>query len=248
MTMSKSYRLILGALALSALLLSGCAGERESSAVESGTVAPSPSAAVTETAAAMPSAAESNAVEPAPSAAANDAVEPVPSAAGTEVPDVTPAASEPSAEPAQNEPSEGSIAFEATDMDGNTVTADVFSQSKLSMVNVWATYCGPCLNEMPSLGELAAEYEPEEFQLIGIVSDVMEGDDQTYVESLIEETGANYTHLLLNESLYYALLTDVSVVPTTFFVDQEGTVLGAALGARDKTEWEELINGLLEEL
>lgn len=246
--MNRPYRLILGALALSALLLGGCAGEPEPSAVVSDAATPPSRVAGGESVAPLPGAAESNAVEPLPSAAAKDAEEPVPSAAGTEAPEVTPAVSEPSADPAQDEPSESAIAFETTDMDGNTVTADVFSQSKLSMVNVWATYCGPCLNEMPSLGELAAEYEPEEFQIIGIVSDVMEGDDQSYVESLIEETGADYTHLLLNESLYYALLTDVSVVPTTFFVDQEGTVLGAALGARDKTEWGDLIDGLLEEL
>lgn len=197
--MKKPYRLILGVLALSALLLGGCAGE------------PAPSAAVVET------------------------------------PDAASAVPEPSVTPTQDEPDDGAVTFEATDMDGNAVTSDVFSQSKLSMVNVWATYCGPCLNEMPSLGELAAEYEPEEFQVIGVVSDVLEGDDQTYAESLIEQTGADYTHLLVNESLYYAMLTDVSVVPTTFFVDGEGTVLDTVLGARDKTEWEELINGLLEE-
>lgn len=132
-------------------------------------------------------------------------------------------------------------------MEGNTVSSDIFSQSKLTMINVWATYCGPCLNEMPELGELAAEYESEEFQLIGIVSDVFEGGDQSLAESLIQQTGADYTHLLLNESIYYALLTDVTAVPTTFFLDESGTVLDIVIGAREKSAWEELINGLLEE-
>jgi len=115
------------------------------------------------------------------------------------------------------------------------------------MVNVWATYCNPCLSEMPGLGELAAEYDAEKFQIIGIVSDVLEGEDQELAESLIEETGADYTHLLLNESLYYALLTDVSAVPTTFFIDENGTVLDTVVGAMEKPAWEEMINGLLEE-
>jgi len=52
----------------------------------------------------------------------------------------------------------------------------------------------------------------------------------------------------LNQSLYDALLFNVSAVPTTFFLDENGTPLGYMVGARDKSAWEEIINGLLEEL
>lgn len=144
-----------------------------------------------------------------------------------------------------------SVAFEGQDMDGNAVTSDIFSQSRLTMVNVWATYCNPCLREMPDLGELAGEYDSADFQLIGIVSDVQEGASKEKLDkaaSLIEKTGANYPHLLLNESLYNALLTDVSGVPTTFFIDENGIVLGAVIGAKEKSVWKEIIDGLLEEL
>lgn len=140
----------------------------------------------------------------------------------------------------------GDQLFEGTDMAGNAVSSDILSQSELTMINVWATYCGPCLREMPGLGELAAEYDAKQFQLIGIVSDVLEGEDQSYAETLVQRTGANYTHLLLNESIYYALLTDVTAVPTTFFVDKNGTVLDTVVGAMEKSAWEEKINGLLE--
>ncbi len=142
------------------------------------------------------------------------------------------------------------IVFECQDMEGNTVSASVFTQSKLTMVNVWATYCNPCLSEMPGLGELAGEYEPDEFQIIGIISDVQEGGDAAVLDNaaaLIEQTGADYTHLLLNESVYYALLTDVAAVPTTFFVDENGVVVDTVIGAMEKSAWEEKINALLEE-
>ncbi len=145
----------------------------------------------------------------------------------------------------------GSLSFEGVDIEGNTVTEEVFTQSKLTMVNVWATYCNPCLSEMPGLGELAAQYDPEEFQIIGIVSDVMDGGEQETLDAaaaLIQETGADYTHLLLNESLYYALLTEVSAVPTTFFVDENGTILNTVVGAKEKADWEALIDGYLAEL
>lgn len=143
------------------------------------------------------------------------------------------------------EPSAAQVTFEGTDLDGNSVSSEIFSQSKLTMVNVWATYCNPCLREMPELGELAAEYDAAEFQLIGIVSDVMEGTDQSQAERLVQQTGANYPHLLLNESIYYALLTDVSGVPTTFFIDENGVVLGRVVGAKEKSVWEGIINELL---
>lgn len=193
--MRKGYRVLLGLLALSMVLLSGCG--------------------------------KSGAGQPAQSNAVSEAVE------------ETPLASKP---PAQ------SIHFEGKDLEGNPVTSKIFSQSKLTMVNVWATYCNPCLREMPDLGELAAEYGKQEFQIIGIVSDVLEGEDQSLAESLIRQTGADYTHLLLNESIYNALLTDVSGVPTTFFVDEKGNVLDVVVGAKAKTVWEEKINGLLEGL
>lgn len=140
------------------------------------------------------------------------------------------------------------VEFEGQDINGNTVSSDIFSESKLTMVNVWATYCNPCLSEMPGLGELAVSYESDAFQIIGIVSDVMEEGDETAVDqarALIEQTGANYTHLLLNESIYYALLTNVSAVPTTFFVDETGAIMDTVVGAMEKEAWKEKIDGLL---
>lgn len=139
------------------------------------------------------------------------------------------------------------ITFEGTDLEGNAVSQEIFTRSGLTMVNVWATFCNPCLSEMPGLGELAAEYDPSEFQIIGVVSDVREGEDQTLVEDLVRETGADYTHLLANASLDQALLSSVSGVPTTFFFDGEGAYLGGVVGAAEKSYWEELIHGLLEE-
>ena len=145
------------------------------------------------------------------------------------------------------EQSDLTINFEGTDIEGNVVTSEIFSQSKLTMVNVWATYCNPCLSEMPGLGELADEFDEEEFRIIGIISDVVEGEEQELAEDLIERTQAGYTHLLLNESIYNALLTDVAAVPTTFFVDENGVILDTVVGAMKKSAWEEKINALLEE-
>ena len=140
------------------------------------------------------------------------------------------------------------VTFEATTTDGEAWNSDKFATSKLTMINVWGTYCNPCLSEMPDLGELAAEYDPAQFQLVGVVCDVMEDDSADnidYAKQLITETKANYPHLLANESIYMSFLGAVSAVPTTFFVRSDGSMVGYLTGAMDKESWKTLIDDLL---
>lgn len=140
------------------------------------------------------------------------------------------------------------LTFEASTIEGEALTSECFADSKLTMLNVWATYCGPCLSEMPELGEIAASYDSADFQIIGIISDVEENakeETREEAKGLIAQTGANYPHLLLNASLYNNLVGGVSAVPTTFFVNQEGEVLGYLIGAYSREDWEEIINELL---
>lgn len=143
------------------------------------------------------------------------------------------------------------LTFTGTTIDGKTVTSDVFSQSKLTMVNVWATYCTPCINEMPDLGEISGEYDATEFQIVGIVADVMEGAKEADLEeakSIIADTKADYLHLLLNEELYYNLVAASSSVPTTYFFNQDGELLGYLVGAQSKEDWTTLIEELLADI
>lgn len=143
------------------------------------------------------------------------------------------------------------VTFEAATIEGDAFTSDCFADSKLTMINVWATYCNPCLSEMPDLGEIAKSYDSTDFQMIGIVSDVVEDAESDEVENakaLIEETKADYPHLLLNQSLYSNLVGGVSSVPTTFFVNQKGEALGYVIGAQSKEAWMEIIDGLLTEI
>ena len=141
------------------------------------------------------------------------------------------------------------LTFEATDLDGNPVSSDVFGESRLTLLNVWGTFCQPCLQEMPGLGKLAADYDPKECQIIGVLCDVEAGasDDIDYAKELVEETQANYVHLTLNQSLNDAFLQEVTAVPTTYFVNAKGEVLDVKVGARSEDAWKQLINGYLEQ-
>lgn len=142
------------------------------------------------------------------------------------------------------------LTFEANTIDGGAWNSENFANSKVTMINIWGTYCNPCLAEMPDLGEIAGEYDAADFQLIGVICDVMEDADEETIETareLIEETQANYPHLLLNESLYVNLVGAVSAVPTTFFVRQDGSLMGYLTSAQSKDAWKELIDRLLAE-
>ena len=144
------------------------------------------------------------------------------------------------------------LTFEAATIDGEEMTSDIFADSKLTMINVWATYCNPCLMEMPDLGEIAAEYDKAEFQMVGIISDLTaESDaaDITAAKDLIEDTkAATYPHLLLNQSLYYNLVGATDSVPTTFFVDQKGELIGYLVGSQSKDTWVAIIEDLLAKM
>ncbi len=144
--------------------------------------------------------------------------------------------------------------FTTTDVDGNTVDQSIFADYKLTMINVWATYCGPCLREMPDLGELAAAYEDKGVRIVGLVSDTLDQKgniDDSQVEAakeIISDTGADYLHILPSTDLF-GLLSQISSVPTTFFVDSEGRQVGMAqLGSREKDEWVEIIDQALAEV
>ena len=115
------------------------------------------------------------------------------------------------------------------------------------MLNIWATYCGPCIDEMPDLAEINKEYSDKGVKVVGIVSDVYEGDDVKGAQDVISSTGADYTHILVSDDLYNGYLSDVEYVPTTVFVDKDGNIIdGPYVGSMSKEDWETTINNLLD--
>ena len=118
------------------------------------------------------------------------------------------------------------------------------------MINIWATFCGPCINEMPDLQELSEEHADKGLQVMGLCSDVYtgEGIDERLMlegEEVLSVTGAEYLQVIPNSDTAEELLSDVLAVPTTYFVDSEGNTIKIVIGAKSKEDWKTIIDGLL---
>lgn len=141
--------------------------------------------------------------------------------------------------------------FTAADLDGNEVTQDILKEQKLTMVNYWATFCGPCLREMPELGELNEEYADKGFQIVGVITDAYRDEEGDHnidaAQEVVEATEASYVHLPLTLELLGGPVGNVQVVPTTIFVDENGNQVGdIQVGSKSKETWAELIDAYLE--
>ena len=135
--------------------------------------------------------------------------------------------------------------FKTYDIYGEPITYEIFADAKLTLVNLWGTYCPPCLHEMPFLGELSREYAEKDVAFVGIVIDVGDADSMELAKQIVTDAGADFTHLLIAEAMTNAL-NDVLYIPTTFFVDSQGQQVGEMIiGGHDKDQWAELIEQYL---
>ena len=137
------------------------------------------------------------------------------------------------------------LQFETTDIDGNVVKSDeLFAAHAVTMVNIWATWCGPCKAEMPELGELARRIEADgrDAAIVGICNDADENPDTC--REVLGERNAEYLNLLpfddMEEKLY------LTVLPTTIFVNRDGLILIPPIEGvpEDLSRYEQLIDAL----
>lgn len=141
-----------------------------------------------------------------------------------------------------------------TNLAGDEIDKTIFEGHDLTVINVWATSCKPCLSEMPELAKLSDEYEQNggQVQIIGLCTDLVDmdanrvGSQIELANQIVELTGADYTHLVPDDEMLNFLMENIIGVPTTFFVDSQGKEVGeSVIGARDQAAWQEEINNRL---
>ncbi|MGA9769853.1 MAG: TlpA disulfide reductase family protein [Blastocatellia bacterium] len=131
-------------------------------------------------------------------------------------------------------------AFALKDLQGRTVQLGDY-KGKVLLINFWATWCKPCLAEMPDLVKLQKEYQSHGLQIVGITCAPMTRKD---VEDVAQSLKINYPILFGTDKVsdsYYAS----SVLPTTIIVDREGKMRGRILGILVPEEFERSIKPLL---
>ena len=104
---------------------------------------------------------------------------------------------------------------------GNPVTLEAF-RGKMILVNFWATWCGPCEAEMPSLGALQTARGGDQFEVVAISVD--DGDDRDYAKRRLSELGAsNITfHIAPPDAYEIVYGAGVRGFPTSVLYDSEG--------------------------
>jgi thiol-disulfide isomerase/thioredoxin len=115
-------------------------------------------------------------------------------------------------------------------MNGLSVPAKKLSsyKGKPLIINVWASWCGPCRKEMPSLDKLARRYGGKQFNVIGISTD----DYPEKAYSFLEQAGVPFDNFI-DRNLVLENMLGANKLPLTLLVDRNGKVLSKHYGAQD---------------
>jgi AhpC/TSA family. len=119
----------------------------------------------------------------------------------------------------------------SSDISGNAVDQRLLEKADLTLVFVWATYCGYCRDEMPSLQAVAAEND--RFQVLGICADIQNRDGSVNekmlkkAESILETAGLECVNVLPFEGMK-AVMDKATALPYSVFVDKNGNQVGIA--------------------
>lgn len=111
-------------------------------------------------------------------------------------------------------------------IDGTSITLSEL-QGKPVIINFWATWCGPCVKEMPAFERLKDDFGDK----IGIIA-VNCGDDAGTVKDFVEENGYTFP-VVLDEEYSISMLYPTNSIPYTVVVDAEGKVTHISTGALD---------------
>lgn len=113
--------------------------------------------------------------------------------------------------------------MKAKDMNGNIVTSDIFKNYDITAVNIWTTWCSPCVEEMPELAKLYKDL-PANANFISVCMDGKE--EQEKARKILEKSKAEFVTVSGDEKLREGVFGSVVSFPTTIFINKEGKQVG----------------------
>ncbi len=133
-------------------------------------------------------------------------------------------------------------------LDGSVYTLDD-RQGKVLLLNLWATWCGPCRFEIPALVRLQEGLGPKGFEVIGLNTDE---EPAQLIEAFSSELKVNYPMAYADTSLQSSLLkiSKFPGIPQSFLIDREGRLRGVFRGANpaDIAKMEEVVAKVVNEI
>lgn len=117
--------------------------------------------------------------------------------------------------------------FSLTALDGKKISLRELS-GKTVLINFWATWCGPCREEMPSLNELAKNFKDRGLEVIGISID----NSDAIIKAFLQEVPVHFP-IIRDREMATAVRYKVFAYPTTFFLSSDGIVKEKFIGERD---------------
>lgn len=138
--------------------------------------------------------------------------------------------------------SQNKVKFKTKTLEGKEIDSSIFKDSKLTMINVWGTFCSPCIAELPDLQKLSEEVKSQNVSVIGIVSDTPDKDNEELAKEILSKKGVKYTNIIPDKTITDNILKKISLVPTTLFVDSKGNVVGDLIvGSKGTAEYKKEI-------
>ena len=119
------------------------------------------------------------------------------------------------------------IDFSLKDLSGRETTLSSFA-GKVVFLNFWATWCGPCRAEIPSMEQLYAELRDEGFTIVAVNSQELENQ----VSAFVKESGMSFP-VLLDSTGKVGAVYSVRAIPTTYIIDSRGAIRARMVGTRD---------------
>ena len=114
------------------------------------------------------------------------------------------------------------------DLDGNEVRLEDL-RGKIVILNIWATWCAPCREEMPSIERLHAHFKGRDLTVLAVSVDMARAE---LIKAFVEEH--NYTFTVLHDPRGNIMKWfGVRLIPVTYIIDKSGKVAGKAVGLRD---------------